>query len=568
MLGLVDSKQELRRLLIGKSVPAMTQAATAALFKHYLLIRDVLVMRDVPMEFWEGPHILRAVAVYLREPVYVWDVSANDTAHVQRYTFATLIMDNGEAHETGQVEMVSDDVMKIFLDACFHIHVFPVMLLLKHVESHLYGVQHGNLIFEWHAQRGPDMRSRLDSVHEATGFPKLPSVGYDLDSVRAEDSINRKYPPASAHVHSEVYARILRYDDMSQMGAIDARIAGRLHSVNEDVFAEWAQTEGIKHGLPAMDEGRRSWAHATDWLCSNPAAMRQIMALLPFPELAAQACNQHQREDWGEREAFAQQLQMLDRIQEDEENDDRARTMCAEWATICRTADYTEAVVLARDKQRWDKLNTYVDDSIMRSRPLEIPLNHWFTLHVLPHTIREWCDTVMGRAPASTIAVWFVNLSKYNNYAWLLLTIKIGVLQYIYNWEWHVCLHPLPRRKSARQMPTELFNTTMLITEDTVAKAIRACKPGKACGPDHLGNEFYRDYIEELTPILTTLYRQWYEQQLFPASFTKGNIFCLKKSGDSGNPLNYRLLALLNSDYKVNHANRHNGCTKSVKRAN
>ncbi|RQM12993.1 hypothetical protein DD237_007953 [Peronospora effusa] len=62
MLGLVDSKQELRRLYPGKPVPATTKAATAALFKHYLLIRNVSVMRDVPIYFWEGPHILRAVA--------------------------------------------------------------------------------------------------------------------------------------------------------------------------------------------------------------------------------------------------------------------------------------------------------------------------------------------------------------------------------------------------------------------------------------------------------------------------------------------------------------------------
>ncbi|CAH0492763.1 unnamed protein product [Peronospora farinosa] len=142
------------------------------------------------------------------------------------------------------------------------------------------------------------MRSRLDSVHEATGFLKLPSVGYDLDSVRAEvtleeqsvledlgvdlyangsqdgglsqptqlDSINRKSPPASAHVHSEVYARILRYDDMSQMGAIDARIAGRLHSVNEDVFAEWAQTEGIKYGLPALDSFSHWNRYIQSWM--------------------------------------------------------------------------------------------------------------------------------------------------------------------------------------------------------------------------------------------------------------------------------------------------------------
>ncbi|CAI5725059.1 unnamed protein product [Peronospora effusa] len=102
------------------------------------------------------------------------------------------------------------------------------------------------------------------------------------------------------------------------MGAIDARIAGRLHLVNEEVFVEWAQTEGIKHGLPALDEGRRSWAHVPDWLSSNPAAMRQIMALLPVPELEAQACNLQKLEEWGEREAFAQQLQRLASIQEDE----------------------------------------------------------------------------------------------------------------------------------------------------------------------------------------------------------------------------------------------------------
>ncbi|CAH0486694.1 unnamed protein product [Peronospora farinosa] len=154
-------------------------------------------------------------------------------------------------------------------------------------------------------------------------------------------------------------------------------------------------------------------------------AVRQIMALLPFLELEAQACNQQQLEEWGERGAFAQQLQMLDRIQKDEENDDRARAMCAKWATICRTADYTEVIVLASDNQRWYH---YVDDSLMRSRPFEIPLNYWFTLHVLPYTIREWRDTVMGRAPESALAVWYHELEQVpqlclaiaENYDWSL----------------------------------------------------------------------------------------------------------------------------------------------------
>ncbi|KAG3218584.1 hypothetical protein PC129_g10617 [Phytophthora cactorum] len=38
---------------------------------------------------------------------------------------------------------------------------------------------------------------------------------------------------------------------------------------------------------------------------------------------------------------------------------------------------------------------------------------------------------------------------------------------------------------------------------------------------------------------------------VFPDSFLEADIFCLKKAGDASNPLNYRPLALLNSDYKV-----------------
>ncbi|KAE9274482.1 hypothetical protein PR003_g29596 [Phytophthora rubi] len=44
------------------------------------------------------------------------------------------------------------------------------------------------------------------------------------------------------------------------------------------------------------------------------------------------------------------------------------------------------------------------------------------------------------------------------------------------------------------------------IMEDEVAEAIRRCKPGKAVGPDQLGNEWYRDHAEELVPILTKLF--------------------------------------------------------------
>lgn len=90
-----------------------------------------------------------------------------------------------------------------------------------------------------------------------------------------------------------------------------------------------------------------------------------------------------------------------------------------------------------------------------------------------------------------------------------------------------------------------------MITEEAVAQALRACKPDKACGPDRLGNDWYRAYEERLVPLLTKLYRIWYQAQVFPQSFLTADIFCLKKSGDGANPPNYRPLALLNTDYKI-----------------
>ncbi|GMF44360.1 unnamed protein product [Phytophthora fragariaefolia] len=89
------------------------------------------------------------------------------------------------------------------------------------------------------------------------------------------------------------------------------------------------------------------------------------------------------------------------------------------------------------------------------------------------------------------------------------------------------------------------------ITEEAVSAASKECKADQSCGPDRLGNDWYIDFAEMLIPVLTRLYTLWYKTGAFPASFVEANIFCLKKTGDSSNPLNYCPLALLNTDYKI-----------------
>ncbi|KAE9175492.1 hypothetical protein PF002_g28779 [Phytophthora fragariae] len=98
---------------------------------------------------------------------------------------------------------------------------------------------------------------------------------------------------------------------------------------------------------------------------------------------------------------------------------------------------------------------------------------------------------------------------------------------------------------------TDLAGMDDPITEEEVEAAIKKCKRGKAAGPDRLGNDWYKDHLDDLRPILTTLFNKWMEGGTFPRSFQQGYIFSIKKKGDPTDPPNYRPIALLNSDYKV-----------------
>ncbi|GMF38590.1 unnamed protein product [Phytophthora fragariaefolia] len=140
-------------------------------------MREVSVATTVPQTFWEGPTVPRAMAIYLREPVYVWDIGIADSAYPQQYAYRPITMDNGDHHETGVVTPLTKDRVQDVLEAYYNHHVQPTMLLLKHSKGHFYGVQYGDTFHEWHAKQNSEMRERLDQVHAGLGLPTLPSDG-------------------------------------------------------------------------------------------------------------------------------------------------------------------------------------------------------------------------------------------------------------------------------------------------------------------------------------------------------------------------------------------------------
>ncbi|GMF14862.1 unnamed protein product [Phytophthora fragariaefolia] len=107
-LRLILPKEELQRMYPGEAPPATQEAAAAMLYIHFVKMREVSVGMSVPRTLWEGPTVLRVMAVYLREPVYVWLLSANKpppiSVHLRFWTEVTV-----------RCIMATDEDMALFL---------------------------------------------------------------------------------------------------------------------------------------------------------------------------------------------------------------------------------------------------------------------------------------------------------------------------------------------------------------------------------------------------------------------------------------------------------------------
>ncbi|KAF1314877.1 reverse transcriptase, partial [Globisporangium splendens] len=89
------------------------------------------------------------------------------------------------------------------------------------------------------------------------------------------------------------------------------------------------------------------------------------------------------------------------------------------------------------------------------------------------------------------------------------------------------------------------------IESSEIKQAVKKCKRGKAHGPDELGNDWYRDHCDEIAGLFERLFNLWIPECVLPSSLSEAHIHCIKKSVSAASPLDYRPIALLNSDYKI-----------------
>ena len=89
------------------------------------------------------------------------------------------------------------------------------------------------------------------------------------------------------------------------------------------------------------------------------------------------------------------------------------------------------------------------------------------------------------------------------------------------------------------------------ISLDEVTKAINSQKSNKSPGNDGLTAEFYKQFLNELAPILLEVYNSWNQLSIIGTSSKTGIISVIYKKGDKKDIANYRPISLLNLDYKI-----------------
>ncbi|KAE9333460.1 hypothetical protein PR003_g14013 [Phytophthora rubi] len=133
--GVVDPSRELERLYPSQPPPKDPASATAALYNHYGQERSRSANTQIPSEFWAGAEVLRAMAQYLREPLLVLDVTANNDAHLQRYYYQEYRLKSGDVHESGCGGSMADVDAKLMLQQYARLHVLPVLIVLKNMRG-------------------------------------------------------------------------------------------------------------------------------------------------------------------------------------------------------------------------------------------------------------------------------------------------------------------------------------------------------------------------------------------------------------------------------------------------
>lgn len=113
-------------------------------------------------------------------------------------------------------------------------------------------------------------------------------------------------------------------------------------------------------------------------------------------------------------------------------------------------------------------------------------------------------------------------------------------------------LNGLLREQNKRMTQEDADSINLLPSAHEIETVINELPSGKSPGPDGLTSEFYRKFMDKLTPLLKILYDEIWEKNIVPDGFTEASVRLIyKNKGDKKDLANWRPISLMNVDYKI-----------------
>lgn len=138
------------------------------------------------------------------------------------------------------------------------------------------------------------------------------------------------------------------------------------------------------------------------WLIEHRSALHDLLAYLPYPEVAVKRISARHLVHWGELEAYDVQVGELRKVIDNEATPTKVKVYCRSWLAACTASSgHLRDRTIARDSKRWHRLGGMYTDAPSCARPLDISEECWSILHTLPYAAWAWPKTPWGSTPCS-----------------------------------------------------------------------------------------------------------------------------------------------------------------------
>ena len=101
-----------------------------------------------------------------------------------------------------------------------------------------------------------------------------------------------------------------------------------------------------------------------------------------------------------------------------------------------------------------------------------------------------------------------------------------------------------PNANTVTEGPSIPSIQDIIFVEEGICDLLKAVKPKKAHGPDHLPCRLLHELAEELAPVLTDIFQRSYDSGTLPNVWRSANVSPIYKKGPVCEPANYRSVSL------------------------